>query len=186
MKFEDAETLLRIAHKYNFILVNENCARSPEEVQNQLVNEFAISGKTESDEAIKIARFMEQYSRKEIKSINNWTYVKTELDFEYSTNLPDSATLSTEEIPESELQFRKQLAVWLMQSFIPFYSLNWFDKLLNKKVYSKAITVLNEGDKIITNLIKIDVNYSALKRVLSVMPDVPQKQYIESKFLLRN
>ena len=64
MKFEDAETLLRIAHKYNFLLVNTNGDKSVEEVQNEVVQEFESSGKIESDDAIKIAKFMEQYSRK--------------------------------------------------------------------------------------------------------------------------
>jgi hypothetical protein len=63
MKFEDAETLLRIAHKYNFLLVNTNGEKPTEEVQDEVVQEFSRSGKTESDDAIKIAKFMVQYSR---------------------------------------------------------------------------------------------------------------------------
>ena len=45
MKFEVAETLLRIAHKYNFLLVNTNGDKSVEEVQNEVVQEFESSGK---------------------------------------------------------------------------------------------------------------------------------------------
>jgi hypothetical protein len=64
MKFEAAETLLRIAHKYNFLLVNTNGKKQTEEVQKEVVQEFSRSGNTENIEAIKIARFIEQYSRK--------------------------------------------------------------------------------------------------------------------------
>lgn len=110
-----------------------------------------------------------------------WTYVDNILDTTYSQPLPDVQMISTTALPESEFTLRKFLTAWLMTKYVPYNSLSWLDKLLDKKNYKKKVDFLHEGDKQLKELLEKPEYMAAFQRVLSRMPDhVPHKEYLQA------
>lgn len=114
-----------------------------------------------------------------------WNYVENELDEKYKGMLPDSPFLSSNDLPESEFNIRSALVTWHMKAFVPFNSLNWFDKTFDRDSLKAAQQTLKRYDDVIIEMLKNEsAKLSAFKRILSAMPDgVPQKEYLLSNIL---
>ena len=62
MLAEDAETLLRVARKYGFTLVNNNEGQSQKDISNDVISELTSQQKVSDSEAKEIARFLHEFS----------------------------------------------------------------------------------------------------------------------------
>ncbi|CAH1590112.1 conserved hypothetical protein [Vibrio jasicida] len=113
-----------------------------------------------------------------------WSYVNNALDEQYSKPLPKIYRLHESCLPIEEFELRELLAKLLFSAFVPVYSFNWLDRLVNKSEYQSHLVALREADQELLDLVS-DPLYMAALNFLSVMPDsVAHKQHLIEKVII--
>ncbi|WP_052692292.1 hypothetical protein [Teredinibacter purpureus] len=113
-----------------------------------------------------------------------WTYVNHENDEAYSKSVPLAQTLSEADLPKTEFEARRDLAHWKMAGFVPFASMSWLDRFLDKERASERFEKLDVLMTEIKSRCEDKAYRSAIKRVVSSMPaEAKDRAYIELNIL---